>query len=139
MMMLSQYVSWLQQASSTGERLDWKGRATFICISGPDNDQSIQPVHCVSSDQHIFNSQNDCRLLSSFQTSLDEITMIAMPETPDSRYAASKSVQILSYVDPGKGERVLMICRLKPQWLNRADLMKSFTQVNKSSGAGCLL
>ena len=40
------------------------------------------------------------RLLSSFQTSLDEITLIALPQQ---QAPAAKAVQIHSYVDPAKG------------------------------------
>ena len=40
------------------------------------------------------------RLLSSFQTTLDEITLIALPQQ---QAPAAKAVQIHSYVDPAKG------------------------------------
>jgi len=42
------------------------------------------------------------RLLSSFQSSLSEITIIAMPESGPGG-APTKDVKIRSYVDPAKG------------------------------------
>jgi len=45
------------------------------------------------------------RLLSSFQSNLEEVTLIARP---DDEYVAgrlSKAVQLKSYCDPGKGEQ----------------------------------
>ncbi|KAK9805902.1 hypothetical protein WJX73_003364 [Symbiochloris irregularis] len=59
-------------------------------------DDSSFPV-CVVAAANELN-----RLLSSFQTSLDEITIIAMPEREDMQYGTNKAVQIHSYVDPGK-------------------------------------
>ena len=48
------------------------------------------------------------RLLSSFQTTLDEITLIALPQQ---HAPAAKAVQIHSYVDPAKGTPVLSVFR----------------------------
>lgn len=43
-----------------------------------------------------------CRLLSSFQSSLSEITIIALPRSGPGG-SSTKDVKIKSYVDPSKG------------------------------------
>lgn len=48
-----------------------------------------------------------CRLLSSFHTTVDEITIIATPETMLDPGQASKTVQIHSYQDSSKGEQAV--------------------------------
>ena len=44
----------------------------------------------------------NCRLLSSFQSSLSEITVIALPDVGPGG-SATNNVKIKSYVDPSKG------------------------------------
>ena len=46
-----------------------------------------------------------CRLLSNFQSNLEEVTIIAMPEESDEegQHRQAKSVQLHSFVDPAKG------------------------------------
>ena len=48
---------------------------------------------------------NTCRLLSSFQNNLDEITIIATPddEDGDGQTHLPKAVQLHSFLDPAKG------------------------------------
>lgn len=48
-----------------------------------------------------------CRLLSSFQSSLSEITVIALPDLGPGG-SSTNNVKIKSYVDPSKGALLLV-------------------------------
>ena len=47
-----------------------------------------------------------CRLLSSFHTTVAEITIIATPDSEVEPGQASKTVQMRSFNDPAKGESI---------------------------------
>ncbi len=59
----------------------------------------------------------NCRLLSSFQSSLSEITVIALPDVGPGG-SATNNVKIKSYVDPFKGT---LCCARGAQRLADAD------------------
>jgi hypothetical protein len=51
------------------------------------------------------------RLLNTFQSTLDEVTIIALPEQNGTADAAAvqKAVKIQSFYDPAKGEQAFVI------------------------------
>ena len=53
----------------------------------------------------VYLSPSSCRLLSTFQKELEEITIIAMPEEMEGEGHGrqTKAVQLHSFIDPAKG------------------------------------
>ena len=67
--------------------------------------QSMQAVSSMAAAEiyHEVNNHSCCRLLSSFHTTVGEITLIATPESEADPGQAPKTVQMRSFNDPSKG------------------------------------
>lgn len=80
----------------------------------------LQHLPCQTSNSFLYMSsllpmlEFACRLLSSFQYNLEEITIIAMPEDleDEGQGKQGKAVQLHSFVDPAKGP-IALNCALK--------------------------
>ena len=105
---------------------------------------AIIPVAQPNNDVALFHH----RLLSSFQSSLSEITMIALPEGGGgggSGGAPARDVKIRSYMDPAKGMQLLLVLFFKtgvdvmsrPLWPDSAVVKPARTWTWYTHQAAC--
>jgi hypothetical protein len=88
------------------------------------------PLVCINTKLKLY-----CRLLGTFQSTLDEITIIAQPEeelqdsTASAAAAARRSVQIKSFYDPAKGVGLCLY----------VSVLRAVTRQRQSDAAAALL
>ena len=76
----------------------------LLCLVHP---QILHPETTTGSKCYLLYGPLFCRLLSSFQNNLDEITIIATPDDEDGggQTHLPKAVQLHSFLDPAKGSQ----------------------------------